>query len=357
MIVHTDCRHYRGDVPCKPHKDNGVHCQGCPRFEQTREKILIVKLGAIGDVIRTTPLLRRLKEAYPKAQIHWLTHTPEVLPKWVDRLFRFRPEDIETVRATPYDVVYSLDKDREACAIAGAVNAKIKKGYILKEGACWPLDEPARRKWITGLFDDENRKNTKSYPREIFEICGFEFRGEEYVLDDPPRQAWDLPEEAPVVGLNTGCGPRWKSRLWPDAYWIETASRLRTMGWTVLFLGGEQEHGKNLAMAQSTGGRYFGHFPLPVFMDLVNRCGLVVTAVTMALHIAIGLRKKVVLFNNVFNRHEFEMYGRGIILEPDRNCKGCFMADCDQPCMDQIKPDAVLAAVQTLWSPEHGPTA
>ena len=348
MFVHTDCRHYRGDVPCKPHKMDGVHCEGCPAFDQTRGKILILKLGAIGDVIRTTPLLRRLKESFPRAQIHWLTRTPEVVPALVDRVFQFRPEDIETIRATPYDRVYSLDKDREACALAGAVAAKVKKGFILKNGNCWPLDRPARRKWITGLFDDENRENTKSYPQEVFEICGFEFRGEEYLLDAPPGREWEIPKGTRVIGLNTGCGARWKTRLWPDAHWIELANRLLRTGRQVLFLGGAQEHEKNRMFAQTTGGRYFGHFPLPDFIDLVNQCDLVVTAVTMALHIAIGLKKKVVLFNNIFNPHEFEMYGRGVILEPDRDCKGCFMNDCGKSCMDRIKPDAVLQAIQSL---------
>ena len=35
--------------------------------------ILIVKLGALGDVLRTTTLARRLKAAHGGAQIQWLT--------------------------------------------------------------------------------------------------------------------------------------------------------------------------------------------------------------------------------------------------------------------------------------------
>jgi heptosyltransferase-2 len=61
MIVHTDCRHFRGDVPCTPHKKDGVHCESCPFYDPVDKKILIIKLGAIGDVIRTTPLLHRLE--------------------------------------------------------------------------------------------------------------------------------------------------------------------------------------------------------------------------------------------------------------------------------------------------------
>ncbi|HEX9934575.1 MAG TPA: glycosyltransferase family 9 protein [bacterium] len=348
MLVHTDCRQYRGDLPCKPHKREGVHCDGCAFYEPTRERILIIKLGAIGDVIRTTPILRRLKAEYPDAAVHWMTHTPEVVPGSVDRVYLFRAEDLETVKATPYDFLFNLDKDREACALANVVQAKEKKGFVLKDGQCWPLDEPARRKWITGLFDDETRKNDKSYPREIFEICGFEYEGEEYILDAPPTREWTLPEGQTVIGLNTGCGSRWRTRLWPEPYWIDLAKRLVAAGYTVIFLGGEQEHEKNRRLSKASGAQYLGHFPLPVFMDLVNQCHLIVTAVTMALHIAIGLKKKIVLFNNIFNRHEFELYGRGIILEPDKECKGCYLNDCEESCMDRIKPDAVFESVNGL---------
>ncbi len=349
MIIHTDCRKYRGDIPCRPHKAEGVHCDGCPHYDPISGKILIIKLGAIGDVIRTTPLLRKLREVHPKAVLHWLTKTPDAVPaSLVDRIFQYRTEDVETIKAAPYDILFNLDKDLDACALANAVQAKEKKGFILKDGHCWPVDEAARRKWITGLFDDENRKNLKSYPQELFEICGFEFRGEEYVMEFGAKKSWRLPGQKPVIGLNTGCGARWKTRLWPDAHWVSLARKLARAKYTVLFLGGEQEHEKNRKLARLSGALYKGHFPLPEFADLMNQCDLVVTAVTMALHIAVGLKKKVVLFNNIFNPHEFELYGRGVIMEPGRECQGCFMNDCPEICMGMIKPEAVFEKIIRL---------
>ena len=37
----------------------------CSYYDPVDKKILIIKLGAIGDVIRTTPLLHKLKATYP----------------------------------------------------------------------------------------------------------------------------------------------------------------------------------------------------------------------------------------------------------------------------------------------------
>jgi len=348
--IHLDCRHFRGDIPCGPHKTHGVHCKNCPFYDPIQKRILIIKLGAIGDVIRTTPILRKLKALYPHALIHWLTHTPEVLPSMVDRTFRFVPEDIEVLKATHYDLLLNLDKDREVCALTEQISAKKKKGFRLKYGHCYPINAHAYHKWLTGLFDDINRQNTKSYPEEIFEICGYRFNGEEYVLENRGPKKWALPKNKPIIGLNTGCGVRWKTRLWPDTHWIALAKKLKKENYTVLFLGGEQEHEKNKILAQKAGVHYLGHFPLTTFIDLVDQCELVVTAVTMALHIAIGLKKKVVLFNNIFNPHEFELYNRGTIIEPPVPCRGCYKNECSDPCMELISPEMVFEKIQELLS-------
>ncbi|MFH1943047.1 MAG: glycosyltransferase family 9 protein [bacterium] len=348
MHIQTDCRHFQGDRPCRPHKDFGVHCAGCPHYDAVGERILIIKLGAVGDVIRTTPILRKLKETFPSSYIHWLTHTPEVLPALVDRTHIFGLQDVEILKATQFDILFNLDKDREACALANAIHAKTKHGFLLAEGHCAPADDTAKQKWITGLFDDENMRNAKSYPQEIFEMCGFAYNGEEYVLDVQEHAQWDLPEGKKIIGLNTGCGERWSSRLWPEAHWVRLAKLLKKEGYGVLFLGGEKEDGKNERMAQISGVRYPGHFRLPLFMDLVDGCDLIVTAVTMALHIALGLKKKVVLLNNVFNPREFEFFERGRIVEPPKDCKGCYKNVCEQPCMELIQPEDVFSNIQIL---------
>ena len=348
MKINLDCRHYRGDIPCKPHKLHGVHCPGCTHYDPMKGRILILKLGAIGDVIRTTPLLRKLKDEFPRSEIHWLTHTPEVLPSMVDRAFRFIPEHVEILKNTSYDLLLNLDKDRETCALALGIEARKKMGFTLRGGKCHPLNRAAENKWLTGLFDDLNKRNEKSYPREIFEMCGYSFNGEEYVLEIQGKSQWKIVKRGPVVGLNTGCGARWATRLWPEKHWIELARILKKSGYTVILLGGEQEDEKNKKIAQLTKARYLGHFSLPVFIDLINNCDIVVTAVTMALHLAIGLKKKIVLFNNIFNPKEFELYGRGVILEPGRSCQCCFMNECPKPCMELIKPERVLKAVQAI---------
>ena len=96
-----------------------------------------------------------------------------------------------------------------------------------------------------------------------------------------------------------------------------------------------------------------GHFHIEKFINLVNQCDLVVTGVTMAMHITIGLNKKIVLFNNIFNKHEFELFGLGEIIEPEKECKCFYSPTCtnkDYSCMNYLNVKTVLNSIDRLLS-------
>ena len=67
--INDDCFYFNGYVPCIPHKERGVHCESCLEYKKIDKKILILKLGAAGEVLRCTPLLRKIKEEYPNSRI------------------------------------------------------------------------------------------------------------------------------------------------------------------------------------------------------------------------------------------------------------------------------------------------
>ena len=78
----SDCRKFKGDVPCELNKLHGITCDDCEYYKPTLERILIIKHGRMGDVLRTTPLLRKLKKEYPKAEIWWKRHILSYCQKW-----------------------------------------------------------------------------------------------------------------------------------------------------------------------------------------------------------------------------------------------------------------------------------
>ena len=354
MIYKADCLHFLGHIPCKPHKENGFHCENCPAYTPIEKRILIIKLGAMGDVIRTTPLITRYKALYPHAKFTWITLYPDILPKGeIHEVYKLGIEASLYVQNTHWDIAINLDKEKEAAALLTTVSADEKYGFLLKDGATQPANELAQHKFDTGLFDDISQANTKNYCTEIFEICGLEYAGEPYLLDNHASKGytWNMPKGKGLIGLNTGCGDRWTTRLWSIEKWAQLASQLRAEGFGVVLLGGAQEHERNLSIQEQSGADYPGHFSLSQFIIQIDQCDLVVTQVTMGMHLTLGLGKKIVLMNNIFNPHEFDLFGKGEIVQPTNPCKCFYRGSCVDgiSCMETLEPETLAEAVNRVW--------
>lgn len=355
MHFKADCLHFLGHIPCKPHKIHGYHCQDCPAYSKIEKRILIIKLGAIGDVIRTTPLITRYKSLYPNAKFTWITLSPDILPSAeIHEILRLNTETVLYVQNTQWDIAINLDKEKEASGLLAMVSATEKFGFILKDGATQPVNDLAVHKFMTGLFDDISKANTKNYCTEIFELCGMEYHGEPYLLDNhnAAGYTWNLDTTKTTIGLNTGCGDRWTTRLWSIDKWAELAKQLLAQGYQVVLLGGKQEHERNLEIQQKSGATYLGHFPLGQFINLINQCQLVVTQVTMGMHLTLGLQKKIVLINNIFNPYEFDLFGKGKIIQPPKPCKCYYRGSCVDgvTCMETLDSVDVFSAVEEVMA-------
>jgi len=350
MQYNSDCKFFKGTVPCRYHKEFAVKCSDCKFYEAINKKILIIKLGAAGDVIRTTPIIHKINKEYPNSKIWWLTYFPLVLPTGsIDVIMPFDLASILILEETKFDIVFNLDKDYEACALMNRIKSFEKHGFNLENGLPAPINDSAQDKFNTGLFDDVNKANRKSYLEEIFEICDWKFVGEEYILDYDKSLEFKINNQGKkIVGLNTGCGDRWVSRLWSEENWSNLAKELLQKGFYPILLGGKQEDERNKSISKSSGAEYIGFFSLNEFIALCSKCDLIVSGVTMGMHLAIGLKKQLVLINNIFNKHEFELYGRGEIVEPDKECKCFFSPKCQNPdyfCLDFLPMEKVLTAV------------
>ncbi len=358
MEIKTDCRFFRGDIPCAPHKEYGVHCANCSYYEPIEHRILMIKLGAIGDVIRTTALLRRIRAEMPGAKIYWLTYYPDAVPRqWVDEVLPFSLESVLSLETIPFDWVINLDKDHYACALTRRLQYQRLSGFTVRDGVIVPADHRAEPKYLTGLFDDISQQNPHSYLEEIFYICGWEFRGEEYVIEPEPAPVVIPNEGKPIIAMNPGCGKRWISRQWSPDRWKTLIRLCQKEQLFPMVVGGKEDEELNRHIADETGAFYPGTFPLRQFFDLIARADVLVTPVTMALHVALGVKTPVVVFVNIFNPAEFELYNRGILLLPEKPCRCYFRQRCVNPeyfCLDYLSPDTVLEAVMQLVKKSTG---
>jgi ADP-heptose:LPS heptosyltransferase len=345
-----DCLHFRGDRPCAPHRESGARCT-CAAYLRVARRGVIIKLGAAGDVLRTTPLLRALDPLATGTRVVWVTHHPDLLPEGACEAATVSPATLARLQTARFDFCWNLDKDPEACALAELVTADDKRGFGLRDGVPWPVGETALHKFATGVDDALSKANTKSYPEEIFEIVGLPYRRAEYWLRVPSssavRKAAALLPDRGWVGLNTGAGARWTSRIWPPGHWLKLCALLGKAGLKPVLLGGPDEEGLNQRIASESGCPYPGVHSLEVFYALMHRCRAVVSGVTQAMHLAIAARTPLVLLNNIFNPYEFELYGRGVVVGPPRPCDCYYHGVCatGRACINEIEPEQVAEQV------------
>lgn len=349
----TDCYHYRGDLPCGPHRKAGKTC-ACDEYVPVKRRGVIIKLGAAGDVIRTTPLLRALNPLVTGTKVLWVTHSPELMPTEACEPVKPTAAVMARIAAAEWDFCWNLDKDIEACAIASQVRAKEYAGYSLRDGVPYPIDERAWHKFATGLDNPYSKANTLNYVQEIFDIVGLPYNREEYWLRKPAPASKQAAEEILPgkgwVGLNTGAGWRWPTRIWPEENWAVLIAKLKDVGLKPVILGGPEEVALNNRLSQKTGCLWPGVNSLDVFYAMVSRCDALVTSVTQAMHLAIAARVPLVLFNNIFNKAEFELYDRGEIIGPPTPCDCFYDAVCKtgRNCVREITVEHAFERVERV---------
>ena len=328
--------------------------------------ILIIKFGAIGDVLRTTPLLRALKKHYPQARISWLTHpqSEEVLKcvPLIDALYVYSPAAINDLKNKYFDISICLDKDYEAVASVMQIPARQKEGFGLDvRGELMPLTEKSTYAVRLGIDDElKFHLNQKTYQQISFEQAGFSFSNEEYCFEIPPQESHFgeqvlnalgiLPvafRKRPLVGLNTGSGPRFAGKKLPLETYLHLSERLQMSGCDVLLLGGSLETERNeWIIAHASTGIYNAgtHHSIIQFSTIVGECDLIITGDTLAMHIAIARQRKVLAFFASTCAQEIELYGRGEKLISSIECGPCYLRHCsiDEKCMKEFSMDWIV---------------
>jgi len=363
--IKLNCRFFKGDKPCKYNR----LCKGCQHYSPMGKRMLIIKLASIGDVLRTTPILRALKRKYPKSYITWVTslRSYEILKgnKFIDRILTYSLEVSLRMQIEEFDLVISLDKAREAAALATLIKAKKKKGYGLsKEGSLFPLNKEAEYEFSLGLSDElKFKKNKKTYQEMIFEIIGCEFKGEKYVLafDNEQRNFSEgffkknnLTQEDFIIGLNIGCGDVFSQKKWTIDGFVNLTDRLyKKMNAKILILAGPEEEKRYKKILNKIKVPIIEtncHSTLKEFVALINCCNVVVSGDTLAMHIALALKKKVVVLFGPTCAQEVGLYDAGTKIVSSLDCSPCYRNSCDKEpnCMDNITVERVLNSIDKL---------
>lgn len=362
-----DCRHVRWDRPCAPHKRRGKECATCDEYAPVRHRVLMVKLAATGDVLRTTAFLPAIHAAWPQAKVTWLTRKSAV------GLFDGNPL-VDEVLATDdavtaarlatetFDVVLCPDADPDAAVLAAMAKGKERRGYVRDAGGrIVPLGPGAARWLAMGLSDRSKKANTQTYQHLVAEVLGLDPAAVREPILEPSKNdsaeaaafVRGLPGHGPLVGLNTGAGGRWAYKQWTRAH-QQTFLRLCTdAGLRVLLLGGPEEVATHKELLAAAAGRPVfdggNHNSYGRFAALIDQCRAVVTSDSLAVHCAAARKVPAIVLFGPTSAAEIEVYGRGSKIVPkDLDCLCCYLPRCDRVphCQALIEPAVVLAAVQ-----------
>jgi heptosyltransferase-2 len=362
--VAWDCRFFVGDRPCTWHKRNGALCT-CDYYDPIEQRLLIIKLDAMGDVLRSTALLPPLADAHPRAGITWITRKESVplldRNPYVSEVLELGPEALVHLQTRTFDRVINLDASKTSAALASAARSDRKDGFVLDERGCVQPTNAAARRWMeAGLFDDIKRQGRATYQDRMADILELSGRPHRYVFeldeDETERgrshlELIGLDLDRPVIGLNTGAGGRWPLKQWREEGYLELVGRLGAAeDVQFLLLGGPSERERNNRLKRAS--------PFPLrdpgcdnsirhFAALLRHCAVVVTGDTLAMHLSLALGRRTVVLFGPTSAPEIDLYGLGEKVVPDMTCLSCYKTSCDfaPNCMDLISTDMVESAV------------
>ena len=328
----------------------------------------MIKLGAIGDVIRTTSVLHGLKEKYKGCSIDWVTKKEsfDILKNngLIDRVFMIGNAK-KDLKGEKYDLVICLDDENEACELASGIDSKKIVGAFLDDGKRAYTEDSSQ--WFDmGLLsrlgkqkaDELKAKNSETYQEIMYRILGLDYKKQEPILalnEDELNfgegfvQKNNIKKDDLTIGINTGAGGRWEDKKLSVEKTAELIDKLNKSlkNCKILLFGGPEEIERNEKIRKLAKTKIIDagcRNSLMEFASLVNLCGILVTSDSLALHIGVALKKRVICYFYPTSADEIELYGRGekIIWEGKSYCS--YQPKCKYP--PRIEIEKIIEAVK-----------
>jgi len=264
------------------------------------KKVLIVKLGALGDVVRSTVLLSELSKRFD--EIHWLTsksaldllNSSKIFKKYIYE----NEENKNSLINQDFDLIINLEEDKQILEFVSLVKTKKLIGHFLNLSLPLGVDyTPECNYWLDMSFI------SKKYSREEADLIKLQskisvpeiwydmvfgenvWNGQEYDLGVSPKPLNEIKGKIGLIDVTES--------KWPNKYWqgyTELKKMLQDDGFIVESLGFRPT--------------------LKEHVDDINNCEIIVCGDTSGMHIALALKKRVVAIFNCTPPDEIYDYGR-----------------------------------------------
>ncbi|MDP3921581.1 MAG: lipopolysaccharide heptosyltransferase II [Candidatus Omnitrophota bacterium] len=334
------------------------------------KKILVIKLGAMGDVILAVPSLRMLRERFPDASISVLVdkkfapllkgcpYIQEVIPVERRRFPRllYLLRLAKSLRREGYDASVDLQNSKWTHLLAFL--AAIPERFGFRRGHFgFLLNRPDRffrvaeppvknqyrilskvgvQKWDDRLELWPDAKSEK----KVDEVL------EEFLKDSNSSR---------LVGFVLGSSPKWLTKRWPLENFKALARRLQESENTRVVLIGSAEDGEiaDQFLAGETAHvlNMVGKTSSRELIPLVKRLDVLVTGDTAPLHVASAVGTDIVaLFGPTDPKRHMPPGNNHVVINRRLACQPCYRGTCsneeDLACLRQISIEEVFNAVR-----------
>ncbi len=355
-------------------------------------QVLLVNLMRMGDLLQTTPVIRRLREHRPGTRISILVNeafveaarridVDEVFPVSLGDLreaLRHRGgfvsaygtlrELVEEVEGGgPYDLVFNLTPSPAAASLASLLAHRAHRGLWLESDGSLQAADPWSA-YLVAMMSDR-----RSNPFHLVDIWlrTLGFRGgiglRMSLYEDDLRKAHQLlgdsglsPDRELLIGFQISASQQ--EKCWSEEQFVRLGRALSRdlRARVVLFgVGGEEERACGRVSERIPGAvSLAGKTDLGSLGAVLKHCRLLVTNDTGTQHVAaaVGTRVIVISLGPVFFR-ETGPYGEGhLIFQAGLPCAPCsFHVSCLNPiCKEKIRAEDVYPAVIGMLRGKEG---
>jgi len=326
--------------------------------------VLIVRLGALGDIVHTIPAAAALRAAYPDARIDWLVDGRHrellTLVPVIDRIVSLEKSSLggwlevaRQLRPARYDVALDFQGLLKSAVLARASGAQRVIGFSI-----WHLREKTATPFYSDAIDTTSngamsahviRKNLR-----LLTAVGVEDERIAFPLSAVHSDAADTVRGhaagSPIALLNPGAA--WPNKRWLPARFGEVAAFLHEVkGYVPFVLWGPGEEALASAVVEASAGsaRLAPPTRLADLVELCRAASLMVSGDTGPLHIAAAVGTPIV---SLFGPTDPERNGPWAADDANvsrfASCSCHYLRRCHRAdwCLASITTAEVTAAIQ-----------
>jgi lipopolysaccharide heptosyltransferase II len=350
------------------------------------ERILAVRLDAIGDVLMTTPALRALKESRPGRHLTLLTsyagaQVARLLPM-VDEVLEY---DAPWMKATAprSDIrpdLEFIDRLRRGRFDAAVIFTVFSQNPLPAALLCFLAGIPRRlahcrenpyqllNDWVPEIEPHETIRHEVRRQLDLVAAVGARARDERLSLRIPPssrprvdRLLRELGIRAHQPWIVVHPGSTAPSRRYPAEGFAEAAGRLaREDALPIIFTGSDPERSLIESIRDAMGAPSFsmaGALDLGTLAALIARASLLLANNTGPVHIAAAVGTPVVDLYALTNPQHTPWMVPHRVLSHAVPCRYCYKSLCPEghhDCLRRVPPEAVVGAVRALLAETRG---